>query len=458
VVYCLYTLEMICMNNFDIVWHQCLEQLNKKIKDSGHHNWIKSLTPKYVDGKIHIFADNMFVFDFINDNYWQDIKNIINQSTNSKFEIVLSLMTKAERPSPTKQKTQQPEVNEVLHHATKLNSNYTFDTLVRGNSNQIAYAIGIHITQSIGLKTHNPLFIYGGVGLGKTHLVQAIGNELYKHNSNAKIRYLHANDYINDVVKASMNQGFDALKKYYNNLDLLLMDDIQFIAGDKTKTQEEFFYTFNALIEKNKQVIMTCDTYPKNINNLNARLVSRFASGLTVEIQPPELEMRVAILKRKAMQIKLNLNDDVAFFIAQHVKSNVRELEGALNRVAYQAHFADVDTIDLAIAKEALMDIFALDSRNISIDDIQKTICEFYKISMADLLSTKRKQNIVKPRQIAMSLAKDLTQSSLPSIGRAFGGRDHSTVIHAKKTIDNLCKLDSKIQYEYKLLVQMLNK
>jgi len=263
-------------------------------------------------------------------------------------------------------------------------------------------------------------------------------------------------DYIQDVVKASIRQGFDELKKYYNGLDLLLMDDIQFIAGDKTKTQEEFFYTFNTLLDKGKQVIMTCDTYPKNINNLNERLISRFASGLTVEIQPPELEMRVAILKRKAEQNKLNLDDDVAFFIAQNIKSNVRELEGALNKVLYQAQFSGKG-LSLAVAKEALMDIFAMESRSVSIDDIQKTVCDFYKLKISDLLSNKRTQIIARPRQIAMTLTKELTQHSLPSIGNAFGGRDHSTVIHAQKTIHSLRKSDEKIEREYNLLIQMLN-
>ncbi|MFO0319514.1 MAG: chromosomal replication initiator protein DnaA, partial [Neisseriaceae bacterium] len=286
--------------------------------------------------------------------------------------------------------------------------------------------------------------------------MQAIGNEVYKNNPKAKIRYLHANDYIQDVVKASMRQGFDELKKYYNSLDLLLMDDIQFIAGDKTKTQEEFFYTFNTLLDKGKQVVMTCDTYPRNINNLNERLISRFASGLTVEIQPPELEMRVAIIKCKAEQNKINLDDEVAFFIAQNVKSNVRELEGALNKVVYQAQFSGKG-ISLHIAKEALMDILAIGGRNISIDEIQKTICDFYKVRMSDLLSAKRTQIITRPRQIAMALAKELTQHSLPAIGNAFGGRDHTTVLHAQKTVTSRRKIDERFEREYNLLIQMLN-
>lgn len=451
----------------DIIWQQCLILLKEQFGEQNYNTWFKQLQTRYQNDKLQIIANNRLVQDFIHNKYLTQISNILNELTGGvDIELIVAKTDEIKPSSPkttltktstTKQtKSYDKDLAQNLQQATKLNPNYTFDTLVRGNSNQLAYAIGMHVTQQLGHKNHNPLFIYGGVGLGKTHLMQAIGNEQYKHNPKARIRYLHANDYIQDVVKASMRQGFDELKKYYNSLDLLLMDDIQFIAGDKTKTQEEFFYTFNTLIDKGKQVIMTCDTYPKNINNLNERLISRFASGLTVEIQPPELEMRVAILKRKAEQNRINLDDDVAFFIAQNIKANVRELEGALNKVIYQAHFSEKG-ISLAIAKEALMDVFALDSRSISIDDIQKTICDFYKLKISDLLSAKRTQLIARPRQMAMSLSKELTQHSLPSIGTAFGGRDHTTVIHAQKTINQLRQTNEKIEREYNLLIQMLN-
>lgn len=465
------------MLEVDIIWQQCLVLLKDQFGEQDYNTWFRLLKAKYADDKLQIVANNRLVQDFIKTKYWDRISNILSELTNGadtelvvaanthkkisvptpKDESDLSTATPSEKTTTAKPRTKaHKDILEALQQVTKLNTNYTFDTLVRGNSNQLAYAIGMHITQKPGNKNHNPLFIYGGVGLGKTHLMQAIGNEIYSKNPKAKIRYLHANDYIQDVVKASIRQGFDELKKYYNGLDLLLMDDIQFIAGDKTKTQEEFFYTFNTLLDKGKQVIMTCDTYPKNINNLNERLISRFASGLTVEIQPPELEMRVAILKRKAEQNRLNLDDDVAFFIAQNIKSNVRELEGALNKVIYQAQFSGKG-ISLAIAKEALMDIFAMDSRIISIDDIQKTVCDFYKLKISDLLSNKRTQIIARPRQIAMTLTKELTQHSLPAIGNAFGGRDHTTVMHAQKTIVALRKSDEKIDREYSLLIQMLN-
>lgn len=466
------------MGEIDIIWQQCLILLKDQFGEQDYNTWFRSLTIKFNEDKLQVVASNRLVQDFIKNKYWDRISSILGELTNgTAIELTVAtantaamksstatsnegghksdLSTNTEAKPKNKSKIDK-ELLETLQQATKLNANYTFESLVRGNSNQLAYAIGMHVTQKPGNKNHNPLFIYGGVGLGKTHLMQAIGNEVHKQNPKAKIRYLHANDYIQDVVKASMRQGFDELKKYYNGLDLLLMDDIQFIAGDKTKTQEEFFYTFNTLLDKNKQVIMTCDTYPKNINNLNERLISRFASGLTVEIQPPELEMRVAILKRKAEQNKLNLDDEVAFFIAQNIKSNVRELEGALNKVIYQAHFSEKG-ISLAVAKEALMDIFAMDSRTISIDDIQKTVCDFYKVKISDLLSTKRTQIIARPRQMAMALAKELTQHSLPAIGAAFGGRDHTTVIHAKKTITNLRETDEKMEREYNLLIQMLN-
>lgn len=474
------------MEDIDIIWQQCLLLLKDHFGDNSYNTWFRQLKIRINNNVIEVVASNRLIQDFIKNKYWEKINAIMTGLSNGlKINLVVDDNSKHVNINKENIKENPPikdshieyikqqeefarlessqyankskrEVNDVVLQATKLNPNYTFNTLIRGNSNQLAYAIGMHVTQKPGNKNHNPLFIYGGVGLGKTHLMQAIGNQIYKNNPKAKIRYLHANDYIQDVVKASIRHSFDDLKKYYNNLDLLLMDDIQFIAGDKTKTQEEFFYTFNTLIERNKQVIMTCDTYPKNIDNLNERLISRFTSGLTVEIQPPELEMRVAILKYKAEQNNVTLEDDVAFFIGQNIKSNVRELEGALNKVIYHAQFSNKG-ISLAIAKEALLDILAIESRMVSIDDIQKTVCDFYKIKISDLLSTKRTQSIARPRQVAMTLAKELTQHSLPTIGNAFGGRDHTTVIHAQKTIASLRKNDGKIDREYTLLTQMLN-
>ncbi len=476
------------MTELEIVWQQCLMLVKEQgiVSDTEFNTWLKTLQPQINDGKLEIVASNRLIHDFVNKKYWSKVSGVLSELTGgvavslvvssvastlnlqrdsaqviapSSNDSVTPLSQAAPNPlrsnKPMSKAKQDKEVLAQLHQSTKLNKDFTFDTLVRGNSNQIAYAIGMHITQEPGNRNHNPLFIYGGVGLGKTHLMQAIGNEVHKKNPNAKIRYLHANDYIQDVVRASMSNGFDALKKYYNNLDLLLMDDIQFIAGDKTKTQEEFFYTFNNLLEKGKQVIMTCDTYPKNIGKLNDRLISRFASGLTVEIQPPELEMRVAILKNKALRNKVTLDDDVAFFIAQNIKSNVRELEGALNKVIYQAKFSSKG-LSIALAKEALMDIIAGESRTVSVEDIQKTVCDFYKLKISELLSTKRTQLIARPRQIAMTICKELTDYSLPAIGAAFGGRDHTTVLHAQRTITEMRTKDEKMERDYKLLIQML--
>lgn len=483
------------MTELEIIWQQCLMLVKDQdiVSETEFNTWLKTLQPQVKDGVLEIVASNRLIYDFVTKKYWHKITPVLLELTG---DVPVKLVVSATRPTlnlkqnteqvselqpvmkqkaasgvdnkfevsdtPAKPKPvimskarQDKQVLAQLHESTKLNKDYNFDTFVRGNSNQLAVAIGMHVTQEPGNRNHNPLFIYGGVGLGKTHLMQAIGNEIHRKNPNAKIRYLHANDYIQDVVKASMSNGFDAFKKYYNGLDLLLMDDIQFIAGDRTKTQEEFFYTFNNLLEKGKQVIMTCDTYPKNIDNLNDRLISRFSSGLTVEIQPPELEMRVAILKNKALRSKIDLEDDIAFFIAQNIKSNVRELEGALNKVIYHAKFSRVG-LTVGVAKEALIDIIAGESRIISIDDIQKTVCDFYKLKISDLLSKKRTQIITRPRQVAMTLCKELTQHSLPAIGDAFGGRDHTTVLHAQKTIAGLRDTDEKIDRDYKLLLQML--
>lgn len=444
------------MLEIDIMWQQCLVLLKDQFGEQDYNTWFKQLSAKFSGNKLQVIASNRLVQDFIKNKYWDRISNIVSELTGGNITVELLVETSSSGSRELSQKRINKEIQDNLHLATKLNASYSFDSLVRGNSNQLAYAIGMHITQEPGNKNHNPLFIYGGVGLGKTHLMQAIGNRLHDKKPKIKIRYLHANEYIEDVVKASMSKNFEALKKYYNSLDLLLMDDIQFIAGDKTKTQEEFFYTFNTLLDKGKQVIMTSDTYPKNISALPERLLSRFASGLTVEIQPPELEMRVAILKQKSIKNRIHLDDDVAFYIAQNVKSNVRELEGALNKVTYHGQFSGRG-ISLALAKEALMDMLAIDNRSVSIDDIQKTVCEFYKIRISELLSSKRTQVIARPRQVAMALAKELTQLSLPSIGNAFGGRNHSTVIHAQRTISTLRKGDERLDRDYNLLIQMLN-
>ena len=335
----------------------------------------------------------------------------------------------------------------------RLNPNFTFETLVTGKANQLARAAAIQVAENPGV-AYNPLFIYGGVGLGKTHLIQAIGNFVHTNNPEAKISYIHAENYVSDVVKAYQHKTFDEFKRHYHSLDVLLIDDIQFFNG-KNRTQEEFFYAFNALIEAKKQLIITCDTYPKEIVGMEDRLKSRFSWGLTVSIDPPELEMRVAILLKKAEAEKIHLEENIAFFIAKQVRSNVRELEGALKRVFAYARFSN-KAISLESAKEALKDLLAVQSRQVSIENIQKTVADFYKIKIIELHSKKRTRALVRPRQIAMSLAKELTSMSLPDIGASFGGRDHTTVLHACRKVVELKEEDQNINREYALLLQVL--
>lgn len=335
----------------------------------------------------------------------------------------------------------------------KLNPNLTFDNFVTGKANQLAFAAASQVAELPGA-SYNPLFVYGGVGLGKTHLVQAIGNQVRANNPQAKICYMHAERYVSDVVRAYQSNKFEEFKQYYHSLDVLLIDDIQFFAG-KAKTQEEFFYAFNTLIDSHKQVILTSDTFPKEISGLESRLVSRFGWGLTVAIEPPELEMRVAILLKKASLGGYVLDEAVAFFIAKHVNSNIRELEGALKRVEAYAKFHR-RAITVETAKEGLKDILIAQSRQISIENIQKTVADYYRIKLVDMLSKKRTRNLTRPRQMAMSLAREITSMSLPEIGHAFGGKDHSTVIHACKTVESLRAEDTTIDADYRILVQTL--
>jgi len=335
----------------------------------------------------------------------------------------------------------------------RINSAFTFDSFVSGRANQLARAAALQIAENPG-HAYNPLFIYGGVGLGKTHLLQAIGNNVLKNNPAARINYIHANDYVDDVVKAYLNKQFDDLKRRYMSLDLLLVDDIQFLAK-KDRTQEEFFYVFNSLIENKKQIVITCDTFPKEITGLDDRLKSRFAWGLTVAVEPPELEMRVAILLAKARAENVRLDETVAFFVAKQVRSNVRELEGALKRIIAFSRFHE-KPITLELVKEALRDLIASTSRIVSIENIQKTVADYYKIKVADMYSKKRTRNLARPRQIAMALAKELTNQSLPEIGESFGGRDHTTVIHACRKVAELRETEVDIGRDYLVLLQTL--
>ncbi|MGG1945476.1 chromosomal replication initiator protein DnaA [Trinickia sp. NRRL B-1857] len=343
--------------------------------------------------------------------------------------------------------------SESMYERSKLNPVLTFDNFVTGKANQLARAAAIQVADNPGI-SYNPLFLYGGVGLGKTHLIHAIGNQLLQDKAGARIRYIHAEQYVSDVVKAYQRKAFDDFKRYYHSLDLLLIDDIQFFSG-KSRTQEEFFYAFEALVANKAQVIITSDTYPKEISGIDDRLISRFDSGLTVAIEPPELEMRVAILMRKAQSEGVSLSEDVAFFVAKHLRSNVRELEGALRKILAYSKFHGRE-ITIELTKEALKDLLTVQNRQISVENIQKTVADFYNIKVADMYSKKRPANIARPRQIAMYLAKELTQKSLPEIGELFGGRDHTTVLHAVRKIADERGKDAQLNHELHVLEQTL--
>ncbi|MEW9581267.1 chromosomal replication initiator protein DnaA [Paraburkholderia sp. DGU8] len=343
--------------------------------------------------------------------------------------------------------------NDSMYERSKLNPVLTFENFVTGKANQLARAAAIQVADNPGI-SYNPLFLYGGVGLGKTHLIHAIGNQLLMEKAGARIRYIHAEQYVSDVVKAYQRKAFDDFKRYYHSLDLLLIDDIQFFSG-KSRTQEEFFYAFEALVANKAQVIITSDTYPKEISGIDDRLISRFDSGLTVAIEPPELEMRVAILMRKAQSEFVSLNEDVAFFVAKHLRSNVRELEGALRKILAYSKFHGRE-VTIEVTKEALKDLLTVQNRQISVENIQKTAADFYSIKVADMYSKKRPANIARPRQIAMYLAKELTQKSLPEIGELFGGRDHTTVLHAVRKIADERSKDAQLNHELHVLEQTL--
>ncbi|MFP6788561.1 MAG: chromosomal replication initiator protein DnaA [Thalassolituus sp.] len=345
------------------------------------------------------------------------------------------------------------QVEGGIQHQSFLNSTFTFKTFVEGKSNQLAHAAAKQIAENAG-GSYNPLFIYGGVGLGKTHLMHAVGNHLQSKNPNAKVLYVHSERFVQDMVKALQLNAINEFKRFYRGLDALLIDDIQFFAG-KERSQEEFFHTFNALLEGGQQMILTCDRYPKEINGLEERLKSRFGWGLTVAVEPPELETRVAILMKKAEQTGVNLPDDAAFFIAQKIRSNVRELEGALKRVVANSHFTGSE-ITLPFIKESLKDLLALQDKQVSVENIQRTVAEYYKIKMSDLLSKRRTRSIARPRQVAMALSKELTNHSLPEIGELFGGRDHTTVLHACRKIKELQETSADVREDYKNLLRSL--
>jgi len=443
-------------------WDSCLRSFKKSLPPQQFNSWIKPLHLKNEDGTIVLTAPNSFTLKLVQERFLPEISRqaglALSQVPLFEFRVMETAPVNKppELPPPTKTSPiteHKPKIEPSFRGYGKINPSLTFENFVIGKANQLAFAAATQVAELPGA-SYNPLFIYGGVGLGKTHLLQAIGNQILINNPQTKICYMHAERYIADVVRAYQTNKFEEFKQFYHSLDVLLIDDIQFFAG-KAKTQEEFFYAFNTLVDSHKQVILTSDTFPKEIIGLESRLVSRFGWGLTVAIEPPELEMRVAILLKKASLNNYSLDDAVAFFIAKHVSSNVRELEGALKRVEAYAKFHKRN-ISVETAKEALKDILIAQSRQISIENIQKTVADYYHIKIVELLSKKRTRNLTRPRQIAMAIARDLTIMSLPEIGNAFGGKDHSTVIHACKTISTLRASNTTIDADYKILIQIL--
>jgi chromosomal replication initiator protein len=447
-----------CPLKMDGLWNHCLRHFEKELPPQQFRTWIQPLQAASHGRVLTITAPNRFVLQWVKDRFLPVIEQLAREATTDPVDVVLQLADNLQTSGPS---GAAPVPNAVVVEQAKpkvrehsrLNPSFTFDSFVTGKANQLARAAGLQVAEHPGT-AYNPLFIYGGVGLGKTHLIQAIGNLVHEHSPHAKVRYIHAEQYVSDVVRAYQHKAFDGFKKYYHSLDLLLIDDIQFFSG-KNRTQEEFFYAFNALIDAHKQVIITCDSYPKEITGMEDRLISRFGWGLTVAIEPPELEMRVAILIKKAEVEGVRLPEDLAFFIAKHIQSNVRELEGALKRVLAYSNFAG-QPLSLDLAREALKDVLAIQFRQVSIDNIQRTVADYYKIKVSEMYSKKRSRNVARPRQIAMALAKELTQLSLPDIGDAFGGRDHTTVLHACRKVAELKSGSPDISRDFEALLQVL--
>lgn len=442
----------------DGLWDHCLKHFEKELPPQQFRTWIQPLQALSQDRLLTITAPNRFVLQWVRDRFLPVIEQLAREATPQRIAVVLQLADNSQlSASGASTALSNPPLAEPIRpkvrEHTRLNPSFSFDSFVTGKANQLARAAALQVAEHPGT-AYNPLFIYGGVGLGKTHLIQAIGNLVHDQNPQVKIRYIHAEQYVSDVVRAYQHKAFDGFKRYYHSLDLLLIDDIQFFSG-KNRTQEEFFYAFNALVDTHKQVIITCDTYPKEIAGMEDRLISRFGWGLTVAIEPPELEMRVAILIKKAEAEGVRLPEDVAFFIAKHIQSNVRELEGALKRVLAYSNFAG-QPLSLELAREALKDVLAIQFRQVSIENIQKTVADYYKIKVSEMYSKKRSRNVARPRQVAMALAKELTQLSLPDIGDAFGGRDHTTVLHACRKVAELKSESPDIHRDFEALLQIL--
>lgn len=436
------------------VWKRCLERLEEELSAQQFNTWIRPLQAVQDEGALRLLAPNRFVMDWVKERFLARIAELIGEFGTSNLLVTVEVGSQPRSSLPSRS---GPRVAETVKRRPsilgRLNPEFTFDNHVEGKSNQLARAAAKQVGENPG-GAYNPLFIYGGVGLGKTHLMQAAGNLMLQHRPDADVAYVHSERFVADMVKALQHNAINDFKKLYRNVDALLIDDIQFFVG-KERSQEEFFHTFNTLLESRRQVIITADRFPKELVGVEERLVSRFGSGLIVAIEPPELETRVAILIKKAQQQGVVLPEDVAFFIAKRVRSNVRELEGALRRVLASSFFTG-RPIDLGLASDSLKDLLTFQERQITINNIQKTVAEYFKIRVSDLHSKSRSRKVARPRQIAMALAKELTEHSLPEIGDAFGGRDHTTVLHACRKIADLNSKDARLKEDYDNLMRIL--
>ncbi|WP_394193855.1 chromosomal replication initiator protein DnaA [Pseudoalteromonas atlantica] len=457
------------------VWQSCLYVLQDELPSQQFSMWVRPLQAESTEDTLTIYAPNRFVLDWVREKYLNRINELLveickDEAPELRFDVgskpILNTQMAApvvDNATPVNQPAavaQPKAVKQVVEPAPKsgykpnIKENYTFDSFVEGKSNQLAKAAATQVADNPGA-AFNPVFIYGGTGLGKTHLLHAVGNGIMANKPDAKIVYMHSERFVQDMVKALQNNAIEEFKRYYRSVDALMIDDIQFFAN-KERSQEEFFHTFNALLEGNQQIILTSDRYPKEIEGVEDRLKSRFGWGLTIAIEPPELETRVAILMKKAQQSKINLPHEVAFFIAKKLRSNVRELEGALNRVIANANFTG-RPISIDFVKEALRDLLALQDKLVTIDNIQRTVAEYYRIRVSDLLSKRRSRSIARPRQVAMALSKELTNHSLPEIGDAFGGRDHTTVLHACRKVKSLRDESHEVKEDYQNLIRTLS-
>ncbi len=434
------------------LWNRCVRDLQAELPEQQFNTWIRPLQAVEEGRILRLLAPNRFVVDWLQQHYIERILELVDGAGGGN-EVVVEVGSRQPESSAPMRTPRPATISAAATVACRLNPLFTFNNFVEGKSNQLPRAAALQVAENPG-KSYNPLFIYGGVGLGKTHLMQAIGNAMLARDPNARVAYVHSERFVGDMVKGLQHNTISDFKRSYRSLDALLIDDIQFFAR-KERSQEEFFHTFNALLEGQRQIVLTCDRYPKEVDGLEERLKSRFGWGLTVSIEPPELETSVAILMSKAAAENVRLPEEVAFFIAKRIRSNVRELEGALRRVMANSQFTG-RPISLDFAKEALRDLLALQDRLVSIENIQKTVAEYFKIRVADLLSKRRSRSIARPRQLAMALAKELTNHSLPEIGDAFGGRDHTTVLHGCRRIASLRECEKRVDEDYLNLLRTL--